>query len=102
MDIKTLLSQLTLEEKASLCSGIDSWRTEPIPRLSIPSAVLSDAALTDSAKKSATKTAKKPAQWNLSAFPQGEPWPAPSTVPSFAEWVRLWARNVRPKMSMSF
>ena len=42
MDIKTLLSQLTLEEKASLCSGIDSWRTEPIPRLSIPSAVLSD------------------------------------------------------------
>ncbi len=42
MDIKAIVSQLTLEEKASLCSGIDSWRTKPIPRLSIPSAVLSD------------------------------------------------------------
>ena len=101
MDIKTLLSQLTLEEKASLCSGIDSWRTEPIPRLSIPSAVLSDGPH-GLRKEISDENGQKPAQWNLSAFPQGEPWPAPSTVPSFAEWVRLWARNVRPKMSMSF
>ncbi len=42
MDIKSIVSKLTLEEKASLCSGADSWHTKPIPRLSIPSAVLSD------------------------------------------------------------
>jgi beta-glucosidase len=31
-----LLSQLTLEEKASLCSGRDDWSTQPIERLDIP------------------------------------------------------------------
>ncbi len=37
-----LLSSLTLEEKAALCSGITSWRTTPIKRLGIPSLYLSD------------------------------------------------------------
>ena len=37
-----LLSKLTLEEKAALCSGITSWRTTSIKRLGIPSIFLSD------------------------------------------------------------
>lgn len=40
--IKKLLSQLTLEEKASLCSGKDWWRTKPVERLGIPSVMVSD------------------------------------------------------------
>jgi beta-glucosidase len=41
-DIKKLISQMTLEEKASLCSGLDNWHTKPIERLGIPSIMMSD------------------------------------------------------------
>lgn len=34
--VDQLVSQLTLEEKASLCSGRDDWSTKPIDRLDIP------------------------------------------------------------------
>ena len=42
MNIKELLSKLTLEEKAGLCSGKDFWRTKPVERLGIPSVMVSD------------------------------------------------------------
>ncbi|MEJ6950838.1 glycoside hydrolase family 3 C-terminal domain-containing protein [Natronospora cellulosivora (SeqCode)] len=35
-DINELLKELTLEEKASLCSGASRWSTKPIKRLEIP------------------------------------------------------------------
>ena len=41
-DIDTLLSELTLEEKASLLSGHKSWHTVAIPRLDIPSVYITD------------------------------------------------------------
>lgn len=41
-NIKDLIKQMTLEEKASLCSGKDFWRTKPIERLGIPSVMVSD------------------------------------------------------------
>ncbi|HAA58960.1 MAG TPA: glycosyl hydrolase, partial [Myxococcales bacterium] len=41
-DIPTLLSQLTLEEKASLCSGRDFWHLKGIERLNIPSIMVTD------------------------------------------------------------
>lgn len=34
--IEDLVSKMTLEEKASLCSGRDDWSTKPIERLDIP------------------------------------------------------------------
>ncbi len=39
---KALVGQLTLEEKAALCSGRDMWSTKPIDRLGIPATVLTD------------------------------------------------------------
>jgi beta-glucosidase len=42
MKIKQLVSQLTLEEKASLLSGRDDWSTQSIERLAIPWIWLSD------------------------------------------------------------
>ena len=42
MDIKALISQMTLEEKAGLCSGLDFWHTKPVDRLDIPSVMVSD------------------------------------------------------------
>lgn len=41
MDIEKTLSSLTLEEKASLCSGSDFWHTQEIPG-KVPSIMLSD------------------------------------------------------------
>ncbi len=41
-DYKNILSQLTLEEKASLCSGSTNWLTQPIERLGIPAVWVSD------------------------------------------------------------
>ncbi|WP_301850402.1 glycoside hydrolase family 3 C-terminal domain-containing protein [Rhodococcus pyridinivorans] len=36
------VAQLTVEEKASLMSGLDFWHTEPVPRADIPSVMLTD------------------------------------------------------------
>lgn len=42
LDIDRLMSEMTLEEKASLCSGYDNWHTKPIDRLGLPSIMLAD------------------------------------------------------------
>ena len=40
--IKALVSKLTLKEKCSLVSGFDSWHTQPVERLEIPSVMMTD------------------------------------------------------------
>ena len=42
MDVSSLVAQMTLEEKASLCSGLDFWHTKPVERLNIPNVMVSD------------------------------------------------------------
>lgn len=42
MDIDRILSELTLEEKASLCSGGDFWHTQAVDRLGIPAVMMCD------------------------------------------------------------
>ena len=42
MDVKALVSQMTLEEKAGLCSGSDFWHTKGVERLGIPPVMVSD------------------------------------------------------------
>lgn len=41
-DVQDLLYQMTLEEKAQMCSGSDFWRTQDIERLGIPSVMMCD------------------------------------------------------------
>lgn len=40
--IKELVAQMTLEEKASMCSGADFWHTDAVERLGIPASMVSD------------------------------------------------------------
>ncbi len=42
MDLKKLISEMTLEEKASLCSGSDFWHTRGMERLGIPAVMVTD------------------------------------------------------------
>lgn len=42
MEIKQIVKELTLEEKASLCSGSDFWHTQEIERLGIPRVMMCD------------------------------------------------------------
>ena len=42
MEIKKILSEMTLKEKASLCSGLGMWRTKKIARLGVPSVIMAD------------------------------------------------------------
>lgn len=42
MDIENILNELTLEEKASLCSGYYYWHTKAIERMDIPSVMMVD------------------------------------------------------------
>jgi beta-glucosidase len=41
-DIKSLILELTVEERASLCSGLDFWHLKGIERLDIPSIMVTD------------------------------------------------------------
>ena len=40
--LKELIGQMTLEEKAGLCSGADFWHTKRLERLGIPAVMVSD------------------------------------------------------------
>jgi len=41
-DVAKTISELTLEEKAGLCSGLDFWHNKPVERLGIPSVMITD------------------------------------------------------------
>lgn len=42
MEIEKIIEQLTLEEKAGLCSGAEWWHTKAVERLGVPSVMVSD------------------------------------------------------------
>ena len=41
-EIKFIIGQMTLEEKAALCTGASAWSTTPIERLGVPEMIVSD------------------------------------------------------------
>ena len=41
-DVKELISQMTLEEKAGMSSGKDNWHLKSVERLGIPEVMVSD------------------------------------------------------------
>jgi beta-glucosidase len=42
LDVETTLEQMTLGEKAALCTGASRWTTPPIERLDVPEMIVSD------------------------------------------------------------
>ena len=41
-DIQSILNQMTLEEKAALCTGASMWTTVPVERLGVPAIMMTD------------------------------------------------------------
>ena len=41
-NIQSIISEMTLEEKAALCTGASAWSTTPVERLGIPEMIVSD------------------------------------------------------------
>lgn len=41
-NVKEMISKMTLEEKAGLCSGLDFWHTKPVERLGVKNVMVSD------------------------------------------------------------
>jgi len=41
-DIQAIVSNMTLEEKAALCTGASAWATVPVERLGVPEMIVSD------------------------------------------------------------
>ncbi len=41
-NIQSIISQMTLEEKAALCTGASPWTTTPVERLGVPELIVSD------------------------------------------------------------
>ncbi|HET9910489.1 MAG TPA: glycoside hydrolase family 3 C-terminal domain-containing protein [Anaerolineales bacterium] len=41
-NIESIISQMTLEEKAALCTGASPWTTTPVERLGVPELIMSD------------------------------------------------------------
>ena len=37
-----IIAQMTLEEKASMCDGLDYWHSQPVERVGIKSIALND------------------------------------------------------------
>ena len=72
MNVEELVSALTLEEKAGLCSGADFWHTKAVERLGIPAIKVSDGP-----KKKAAPTPTMPSR--PCASPQGARRQHPST-----------------------
>lgn len=42
MDVKSVVKQMTLEEKAGMCSGSDMWHLKGVERLGVPSVMVTD------------------------------------------------------------
>src|SRR5688572_11517733 len=41
-DVESIIAQMTLEEKAALCTGASAWTSTPVERLGIPQMLVSD------------------------------------------------------------
>ena len=41
-NVEAIISQMTLEEKAALCTGASAWTTTPVERLGVPELIVSD------------------------------------------------------------
>lgn len=94
-NIRKLISEMSLEEKASLCSGNDNWHTKSIERLGIPAIRTSDGPHGLRIEKNTKDEAQKKLP---SVFRQPAVLLQALIVPCWRRWGQLWELNVRQKV----
>lgn len=72
--VKKILSQMTLKEKVALLSGQDSWHTVAIPRLGVPSVVVTDGPHGVRTSKNDKGRTHGPATWFPTCISMGASW----------------------------
>ena len=66
-DLKKIISQMTLEEKAGMCSGLDFWHLKSVERLGIPEVMVSDGP--HGLRKDRKSTRLNSSHWKQSRMP---------------------------------
>ncbi len=97
--VSKLLSELTLEEKASLCSGRDDWSTQSIERLNIPWVWVSDG-LQGLRRAPAINKAGYGDQIPASCFPSASALAATWDTDLYRTAVSIWfaSQALKPKL----
>ena len=100
--VKEVVAKMTLEEKASLCSGLDFWHTKGVERLQIPSVMVSDG------PHGLRKQEEDADHWDSIrvlrqyVFQQGVQWRQVSAAKQQQDWGKFWERNVRQRILVRF
>ena len=81
MDVKSIISQMTLEEKAALCSGKDFWHLDTPQRLGIESVMVSDGPCGIRKQSDAADHLGLNASVPATSYPTGSCMAWPSTSP---------------------
>ncbi len=94
-----LTAQMTLEEKASLCSGKDFWNLKGIERLNLPEIMVTDGP--HGLRKQSEETDHEGLRPSIpsTCFPRPSPWPARGTPGSSKPWTPWPGEQGRGRIS---
>ncbi len=95
--VDSLLSRLCLAEKVALLSGLDTWRTVPIPRLKIPSILMTDGPHGVRTVKAFMNRKTGPATYFPTGFSMGASWDPvllKETASALAEETRFYECDI--------
>ena len=100
-DIRSIVKQMTLEEKAGMCSGSDFWHLKGVKRLGIPEVMVSDGP--HGLRKQNDKADHLGVNESIKAvcFRPPAPPPALLTGTFCRNWARRWATSARQRTCLS-
>lgn len=99
LDVPALLAELTLEEKASLCSGADFWHTKAVERAGVPAVMVTDGPHGLRKQAGSGDHVGLGESVPATCFPPAVRWAPRSTPNWWNGWGGRWARRRAPSGS---
>ena len=90
-DIQSIISKMTLEEKAALCTGASTWTTTPVERLGVPEMMVSDGP--HGVRRPADLNAISAETLPATCFPTASCLASTWDVDLLQRWGRRWERS---------
>ena len=96
-DVKAIVKEMTLEEKAGMCSGKDFWHLKGVERLGIPEVMVSDGP--HGLRKQAEEADHLGLNESIKPYVFLRPAQRPALLTGICcrKWERDWEKNVRQK-----